>query len=175
MLKGTVDPTLRHISFCPWNSPLCGFSQDLKCPTCIISAECTSEKSSRRSSRFPFPQCFGVFFSCAGDARRAAQHDEPPRKRKTTRKRLTSTGGLKSLPIVTPSVELLAHATSRSKKVGQVRCVAMQSRLGVGARRTAHSISPTVYTYAVPRSSIVFLGAHAVQSLNRLTRYLLLL
>ncbi|CAM9373569.1 unnamed protein product, partial [Sphacelaria rigidula] len=51
--------------------------------------------------------------------RRAAQHDEPPRKRKTTRKRLTSTGGLKSLPIVTPSVELLAHATSRSKKVGQ--------------------------------------------------------
>ncbi|CAN0044079.1 unnamed protein product, partial [Choristocarpus tenellus] len=36
-----------------------------------------------------------------------------------TRKRLTSTGGLKSLPIVTPSVELISHANRRSKKIGQ--------------------------------------------------------
>ncbi|CAM9596668.1 unnamed protein product, partial [Discosporangium mesarthrocarpum] len=35
------------------------------------------------------------------------------------RTRLTSTGGLKGLPIVTPSVELLSHATRRSKKISQ--------------------------------------------------------
>ncbi|CAM9159719.1 unnamed protein product [Scytosiphon promiscuus] len=48
------------------------------------------------------------------------QEQATPRpKRGTTRKRLTSTGGLKSLPIVTPSIELLSHASRRSKKVSQ--------------------------------------------------------
>ncbi|CAN0023401.1 unnamed protein product [Ectocarpus sp. 8 AP-2014] len=54
--------------------------------------------------------------------RRHQQQPQQPRsKRGTTRKRLTSTGGLKSLPIVTPSIELLSHASRRSKKVSQVR------------------------------------------------------
>ena len=50
------------------------------------------------------------------------QPQQPERKRQLTktRKRLTSTGGLKSLPIVTPSVELLSHANRKSKKVSQV-------------------------------------------------------
>ncbi|CAB1113519.1 unnamed protein product [Ectocarpus sp. CCAP 1310/34] len=54
--------------------------------------------------------------------RRHQQQPQQPRtstKRGTTRKRLTSTGGLKSLPIVTPSIELLSHASRRSKKVSQ--------------------------------------------------------
>eukprot|EP00903_Cladosiphon_okamuranus_P005507 g5487.t1 len=44
---------------------------------------------------------------------------QPRPRRGNTRKRLTSTGGLKSLPIVTPSIELLSHASRRSKKVSQ--------------------------------------------------------
>eukprot|EP00904_Undaria_pinnatifida_P009504 jgi/Undpi1/5684/HiC_scaffold_2.g00958.m1 len=62
-----------------------------------------------------------------GEAQQQQQSAPPPppvgqeRKQRTTktRKRLTSTGGLKSLPIVTPSVELLSHANRRSKKVSQ--------------------------------------------------------